>query len=189
MGMEVRAHRISLSKHWDWAEQSDDFSLKADIVAEEELSCAIAELRLWLDPFLLVAWVREEAQALGCSARMEETFDQPAECGPRILLGVLAYAYAMGVFSSEEIVRNCRTNSAFGALSEGKFLFRQELTRFRRRHRALLTELLARIFVRSVSERFGFSQGDVVLPYIKTCTHQAAIQRLDIARHLDTSDE
>jgi hypothetical protein len=110
------------------------------------------------------------------------------ECSPKILLSVLAYSYAMGVFSSEEIVRNCRTNGAFGALSEGKFLFRQELTRFRRRHRAMLIELITRIFVRAVSEWFEFSERDVSA-YVKICMHRAAVERLDIARHLDTSDE
>jgi hypothetical protein len=88
MGMEVRADQISLAGRW--AEDSDDFGLKADIVAEEELSRAIADLRLWLDPFLLVGWVREEAEALGCSARMPEMFDQSVECSPKILLSVLA---------------------------------------------------------------------------------------------------
>jgi hypothetical protein len=185
--MELRAHQISLAGD-GLAGDSSDFASGADLVGEDELSSAMRDLRLWLDPFLLVSWVREEAVGLGCSARMPEMFDRSSECSPRILLSVLAYSYAMGVFSSEEIVRKCRTNGAFGALSEGKFLFRQELTRFRRRHRALLTELITRIFIRSVSEWLGLKEGNL-LPYIKTCLHRAAIERLDIARHLDASDE
>lgn len=185
--MELRADQISLAGHC-CTEISSDFALDADLVGEDELSCVLRDLRLWLDPFLLVSWVREEADGLGCSARMPEMFDRSAECSPKILLNVLAYSYAVGVFSGEEIVRNCRTSAAFGALSEGKFLFRQELTRFRRRHRTLLTELITRTFVRSVSEWLELDEGDL-LPYIKTCLHKAAIERLDIARHLDTSDE
>jgi hypothetical protein len=92
------------------------------------------------------------------------------------------------VFSSEEIGRNCRTNAAFSALAGGKFLFRQELTHFRRRHRTLLTELVARVFIRTVSEWFRLS-ADEIAPYLETYLRRIAIERLDIARHLDAVDE
>jgi hypothetical protein len=185
--MEVRAaHKMGSVGHW--VEESSGFGPNANILGEDELSSALVDLRACVDPFLLAAWVGEEANALGCNARMPEMFDRSAECSPRILLCVLAYSYTRGVFSSEEIVRNCRTNGVFGVLAEGKFLFRQELTRFRRRHRALLAKLIARVFVRFVSEWFGFNRRE--LPAcIETYLERTAIDRLDIARHLDTSDE
>jgi len=182
MGMESQVHETGLMG------KQPVILRNRDIIELDEVSRFIGELRGWVDPFVLASWVGEEADALRHSIRMEETFDEKAECDPNIILSVLAYSYATGVFSSEEIVRNCRTNAAFGALSGGKFLFRQELTRFRRRHRTLLTELVARVFIRAVCEWFGMSAGEIA-PYLDSYLRRMAIERLDIARHLDAVDE
>jgi hypothetical protein len=158
-----------------------------EIIELDEVSKFIGELRGWVDPFVLASWVGKEAEALG-HFTTEESVDEKTDCDPSVILSVLAYSYATGVFSSEEIVRSCRTNAAFGALAGGKFLFRQELTRFRRRHRTLLMELVARVFIRAVSEWFGLSAGKIA-PYLDSYLRRMAIERLDIARHLDAVDE
>jgi hypothetical protein len=163
-------------------------SRDSQIIGLEEVSRLIGELRGWVDPFALASWVEKEAEGLGPLTSVEATVDEKAECDPAIILSVLAYSYAIGVFSSEEIVRNCRTNSALSTLAGGKFLFRQELTRFRRRHRALLMELVGRVFIRAVSEWFGLDVG-AIAPYLDTHLRRLAIERLDIARHLDAIDE
>jgi hypothetical protein len=167
--------------------QSADYADR-EIIELDELSKVIGELRSWADPFALASWVESEAEALSYHSGMEEGFDQKSECNPGIILGVLGYSYAIGIFSSEEIVRHCRTNDAFGALAGGKFLFRQELTRFRRRNRPLLIELIGRVFVRAVSEWYGLGRTEVA-PYIESYLRRMAIERLDIARHLDMVDE
>jgi hypothetical protein len=51
----------------------------------------------------------------------------------------------------------------------------------------MLIELITRIFVRAVSESFEFSERDVSA-YVKICMHLAAVERLDIARHLDAAE-
>jgi Transposase domain (DUF772) len=158
----------------------------SQILGLEEVSRLIGELRGWVDPFALASWVEKEAEGLSPLTSVE--VGEKAECDPSIILSVLAYSYALGVFSSEEIVRNCRTNSALSTLAGGKFLFRQELTRFRRRHRTLLMELVARVFIRAVSEWFALNVG-AIAPYLDTYLRRLAIERLDIARHLDAIDE
>lgn len=157
------------------------------IIGVDVVSRLIGELRGWVDPFVLASWVEKEADGLGPLARVA-TIDEKAECDLGIILSILAYSYALGVFSSEEIVRNCRTNSALSTLAGGKFLFRQELTHFRRRHRALLTELVARVFIRAVSEWFGLGAAKIA-PYLDAHLRRLAVERLDIARHLDAADE
>jgi len=157
------------------------------IIGLDEVSGLISELCGWVDPFVLASWVEKEAEGVGPLAKIA-TVDEKAECDPGIILSVLAYSYALGVFSSEEIVRNCRTNAALHTLAGGKFLFRQELTRFRRRHRALLTEFVARVFIRAVAEWYGLDGGKIA-PYLDTHLRRLAIERLDIARHLDAVDE
>ena len=159
-----------------------------EVIDLDEVSKFIAGLRGWVDPFALASWVVEEAERLCPSTRLDEAFDEKRECNPSVILTVLAYSYVTGVFSSEEIVRNCRINAAFGALAGGKFLFRHELTHFRRRHRTLLMELVARVFVRAVSEWFALGP-DEIAPYLDSDLRRVAIERLDIARHLDAVDE
>jgi len=157
-------------------------------IGRDKVSEVIDELPNWPDPFALASWVQKEADALTYAAVMAGIFDPKAESDTRVLLCVLAYSYAIGIFSSEEIVRNCRTNDAFAALSGGKFLLRQELKWFRCRNRPLLIELVGRVFVRAVCEWYNLGRTEVA-PYIETHLRRAAIERLDIARHLDTVDE
>jgi hypothetical protein len=180
-GMESQVHETGLMG------KQPAISRDRERTGLDQVSRLVGELRGWIDPFVLASWVENEADGLGpltSAARV----DEKAECDPGIILSVLAYSYALGIFSSEEIVRNCRTNSALRTLAGGKFLFRQELTRFRRRHRALLTELVARVFIRAVSEWFGLEAGKIA-PYLDTHLRRLAIERLDIARHLDAIDE
>jgi len=159
-----------------------------EVVELDEVSRVIGELRSWADPFALASWVEQEAEILNHGARISGVFDSTAECDPSMILSVLGYSYAIGVFSSEDIARNSRANNAFNALAGGKFLFRQELTVFRRRNRALLTELVARVFVRAVCEWYGLGRTEVA-PYLDSYLRRLAIERLDIARHLDAVDE
>ena len=159
-----------------------------EIIPLDEISRVINELRSWADPFAFASWVEGEAEALSYGAIMEGAFDPKGESDPRIILCVLAYSYAIGIFSSEEIVRHCRTNEAFSALSGGKYLFRQELKWFRCRNRPLLTELVGRVFVRAICEWYGLGRTEVA-PYIDSHLRRLAIERLDIARHLDSVDE
>jgi len=181
-GMETQVHETGIMG------KQPAISRDREIIGLDQVSRLIGELRGWVDPFVLASWVDKETERLVPLTRFAEAIDEKPECDPGIILSVLAYSYALGVFSSEEIVRHCRTNSALRTLAGGKFLFRQELTRFRRRHRALLTELVARVFIRAISEWFGLDAGRIA-PYLDTHLRRLAIERLDIARHLDAIDE
>jgi|ERR1051325_8674866 hypothetical protein len=123
--MESRVHEPVSA----WA-QSVGYA-DSELIGLEQMSKVISELNRWADPYVLASWVMSEADALSYSAMMDGTFDQKAQSDPRALPSVLAYSYVIGVFSSDEVVQNCRTNHAFLALTGGKFLFRQELKWFR----------------------------------------------------------
>jgi len=180
--MESRVHEVRLRDG-----RSAIFAEK-EVLGLDEVSSVVGGLSNWADSFALASWVDAEAHALSYGLGMEEAIDQKADCNPAVGLSVLGYSYVIGIFSSEEIVRHCRTNEAFAALSGRKFLFRQELTLFRRRHRPLLIELIGRVFVRAVCEWYGVGRTDVA-PYIESHLRRMAVERLDIARHLDTVDE
>jgi transposase len=61
---------------------------------------------------------------------------------PKTLLGVLLYAYAVGVRSSRQIQRRCHEDLAFRVLSGNQTPDHVTIARFRVRHQAALAELL-----------------------------------------------
>lgn len=180
--MESRVHEPVLA----W-EQSVGYA-DSELIGLEQCSKVISELNRWADPYALASWVVSEADALSYGMMMQGAFDQKEHSDPGALLSILAYSYVNGIFSSEEVVQNCRTNEAFAALSGGKFLFRHEVKWFRCRNRPLLTELVGRVFVRAICEWYGLGRTEVA-PNIETYLRRLAVERLDIARHLDTVDD
>lgn len=71
-----------------------------------------------------------------------------------MLLTLLCYAYAVGVYGSEEIEEACQSDQAFRYLCAGRVPGWSMLRRFRRANRALLTRCLAAV-LRRVSRGTG----------------------------------
>jgi hypothetical protein len=73
----------------------------------------------------------------------------PASCGrslpPANLASLLAFAYATGRFSSEDIAAECLETSVMKYLAVGRPVEWTELRRFRRRHRCLVVACLAEL--------------------------------------------
>ena len=61
---------------------------------------------------------------------------------PKLLLGVLLYAYAVGVRSSRQVVRRCTEDLAFRVLAGNQVPDHVTIARFRVRHQQALAELL-----------------------------------------------
>jgi hypothetical protein len=143
----------------------------------------------WVDAWSLLGWVEEEVDKLDWSkAAVRDYLDRHPDYRPRVLLCLLAYAYATQVFGSEEIVRNCYSDTIYRLVCEGKAPERQELIRFRRDHRGLLKEILTYVFVRAVRERWGIGL-TLLPPGLKRSLLENALERLNIARHMDSMEE
>lgn len=147
------------------------------------------DIRRWVDTGTLIVWLDEEAEHL--DRDLPELRPCPRESTQdsfKATLCLLVFAYATGVLDSEEIARNCRADIAFRLLCSGTAPFQDELVRFRRKNRDLIATLLVNILARAVHYRFGYC---MVPPTVPLCQHLRAyaIQRLDIARHMDTCDE
>ena len=67
-----------------------------------------------------------------------------APYAPRMMVKVLLYAYATGVFSSREIARKLEEDVAFRMLAAGNFPQHRTVCEFRRRHLAEFSELFVR---------------------------------------------
>jgi transposase len=61
---------------------------------------------------------------------------------PKTLLGVLLYAYAIGVRSSRQIQRRCTEDLAFRVLAGNQILDHVTIARFRARHQQALADFL-----------------------------------------------
>jgi hypothetical protein len=157
-------------------------------VEDEEFTLP-ADLTQWIEPTVLMEWAEEEAENLGWrQPEVEGYLKQHPEYRPKIMLTLLTYAYATQVLSSEEIASRCYADTDFRLISRGEAPRARELMRFRRENRGLLRGILYQLFVRAVKERYP--TGSVLLPPgLKRLLLDSAVERLDIARHMDSLDE
>jgi hypothetical protein len=84
-------------------------------------------------------------------------------------------------------VARCRTDRLFSILCEGKIPFPEELTRFRRKNRVLIAEILTRLFARIWRHHSAGGTGEAGVCGQKALRDMAMV-RLDIARHMDSCD-
>jgi hypothetical protein len=137
------------------------------------------DLRQWIDPWTLAGWTEKEVEKLR---------DESWPIGPgnsfRRTARLLVFAYASRVFDSEEVVRKCHVDPVFRVLCDGEPPIARELWSFRRNNRMLLQDLLSRVLLYSVRERFGLD-ATVPQPGLEQDLRQHATERLNIARHMD----
>jgi transposase len=103
------------------------------------------DLRDWLPADHLAWFVRDvvdqlDLEPLLCAYRADG-HGHPAY-DPKTLLGVLLYAYAIGVRSSRQIQRRCREDLAFRALAGNQLPDHVTIARFRVRHQQALAGFL-----------------------------------------------
>ena len=146
------------------------------------------DLTEWVKAADLRQWIADEVDTLNWSnPELVEYLRQQPSYQPRMLLCLLTYAYATGVYDSDDIVRRCGKDEHFHAISgdrlsvSGKFL-----VRFRRENRGLLKWCLVQVFKRALKAELG----DCMLPAgMKRRLVDAAVGRLDMARQVDRGGE
>ena len=95
------------------------------------------DLREWVGEGHLAHQVSELVDGLELGAfyrRYEEDGRRNAPYEPRMMVKVLIYAYATGVFSSRKITRKLEEDVAFRMLAAGNFPQHRTICEFRRRH-------------------------------------------------------
>jgi len=156
--------------------------------AREDMLVIPVDLTEWVDGCQLMEWVEEEVRGLDWeNPEVQRVLQQHPEFRPKVLLNLLTYAYATGVFGKDEIVRRCYSETVYRLLSEGQAPDPHELNQFRREHRGLLRGLLYQILVRALRHKHV---GDAWLPPgLKRYLLDNAMERLTLARHVDTVEE
>lgn len=148
------------------------------------------DLREWVAPATLEAWIEEEILGLDWHHPLViEHLRLNPEFRPKVMLRLLSFGYATQTFSTREMVSRCHTEPAFASLCEGRVPFPHELTGFRRKNRRLLVKILAGVFSRALHFRFPrMVAGPNTADSTKTLEDRANA-RLDIARHMDIGDD
>jgi hypothetical protein len=142
---------------------------------------------VWFSPWILAGWVQEEVGRLDLDQNDQHSTGQKCNSGDRdALLALLSFSYLIGVFDGEGILRESLQGAGVSLLtSQPPGLL--ELVCFRRRHRGLLVTLLGRLIVRAIREKLNL-RANVLPLWVKRRVHEQAVERLDIARHLDNCD-
>ena len=111
-------------------------------------------LREWLPEAHLAHYISETVDALDLAvffARYEDGGARNQPFHPAMMVKVLVYGYATGVFSSRKIARKLHEDVAFRVLAAGNFPKHRTICDFR----ALHVQELAGLFVQVVSKHAG----------------------------------
>ena len=81
---------------------------------------------------------------------------------PKVLLGLLAYAYTTGTYRSMDVERQVRADHGMGYLSAGSFPEWTALMRFRRENRQLLLAAIDRVYRLAWAFRSGQTRLDEI---------------------------
>jgi hypothetical protein len=101
------------------------------------------------------------------------------------MLEFLAYVYVTRLSGSDEILGSCRCEPALMLLCEGNPPFRDEIITFRRGNRKVLQRVLSDLYRRAIASNCPGVRASLLLNAV---AEQAAIDRLNCARHMDTAD-
>jgi hypothetical protein len=120
---------------------------------------------------------------------MELLRHQP-EFEPKALLNTMTLAYASGIFTAEEIARRCSTDVEFRAVRPKLPPIAGELKAFRKENRGLFKWTLVKVITRALRSQFVEGNDVESLPMgLSRYVVENAIERLEIARHMDRSGE
>ena len=151
-----------------------------------ELSIPL-DLSEWVPISQLSEWILSDVATLDwINPELLEFLRQHPEFEPKALLNTLALAYATGVFGAEEISRQCSDNPDFRTVRPKLPPLVAEMQQFRKENRAVFKWCLAQVITRALKTQFNEGDDlDVLPPGVRRLVVENAIERLDIARHVD----
>jgi hypothetical protein len=139
----------------------------------------------WVDKHELIAWIDAELEGIDWTNPTIVTFEQKhPQFRPKMFLRLLTYAYATSIYASEDVAEACYRDELFRQICEGDPPTARAIRAFRRENRSLLQWFLMEVFKQSIKHKFN--AGDfLVSPGLKRSLADAAIARIDLARHMD----
>jgi hypothetical protein len=148
----------------------------------------LTDVSEWVPPFRLKGWIEQEIGNLDWdSPQTSGSLRRPLDHQPKMLLSLLSFAYARGVFGHEEIAARCDSDAMFRVICEGKVPVVQDLSNFRRRNRLLLERILAGVFLQAVRDKFELDAA-WLSPELAQDLSDQATHRLNLARHMNNGE-
>lgn len=139
-----------------------------------------------IDSAAILLWIDEELDRLS-----DGWVVNPKACGElsfRTMVKLIVFALATNVYSSTEIVRRCHSSPPFRMLCNGTAPLPDELMSFRHKNRELIVNCLETVLLRAVRSRRTLinvaSLGD-----LQSALRDQAVERLNIASHVDSQEE
>lgn len=147
------------------------------------------DLGEWIPSSQLSEWILSDVATLDwINPELLDLLRQQPEFEPKALLNTMTLAYATGVFGAEEIARQCSGNPDFRAVRPKLPPLAAEMQQFRKENRGVFKWCLARVITRALKAQFTEgSTMNTLPPGVRRLVIENAIERLDIARHIDRS--
>ena len=155
-----------------------------------ELSIPL-DLTVWVTPAQLRDWIMSDVATLDwTSSDLLELLRRQPDFEPKALLNTMTFAYAIGVFGAEEIARHCSEDLEFRGVRPKLPPVAAELKRFRKENRGLFKWCLVSVITRALKSQFVEGEASGMLPAgLRRYVVENAVERLDIARHMDRGPE
>lgn len=167
-------------------------TLEQPLRAETQAELTIPlDLSVWVPAAQLRDWIMADVATLNwTNPELLEVLRKHPDFEPKALLNTMAFAYATGVFASEEIERSCSTNPEFRGVRPKLPPLASELKKFRKENLGMLKWCLVNAISRALKTQFIEGPTiDVLPPGLKRYVVENAIERLELARHMDRSGE
>jgi len=146
------------------------------------------DLLEWVDESTLLVWLEQEILRLDWHHPLVQSYlREHPDYHPKVMLSVLAFGYLTRSFSSESIAEACRTEKAFRVLCQGTLPFAHELVAFRKKNRAVVERVVTGVFLRAICHKFDLNHADLPAE-LEHDIRRRAVERLNIARHMDVLD-
>lgn len=118
------------------------------------------DLGEWVTPEVLVRWVEMLVGSLDWkNPELLDLLRRNPAFRPRPLLSLLLHAYALGQFSSAEIVEGCYRDPQLGRWFDGSAPAVKTLSLFRRQNRGLIRWGLMELLKRSFRQKYELGEG------------------------------
>ncbi len=156
--------------------------------ADEDVRIPL-DLSAWVPTARLREWIMTEVATLDwTNAELLELLRKDPDFEPKALLNTMIFAYAMGIFTAEEIARRCSEDIEFRGVRPRLPPRVDELKRFRKENQVVLKWGLAKVIGRAFKSQL--IEGDEIArlpPGLQRYVMDDAVQRLNLARYLDRS--
>jgi hypothetical protein len=136
-------------------------------------------------------WIKADVATLNWSnSELVELLRRYPEFEPQALLNSMTLAYATGVFGAEEIARHCSADPQYRPVRPKLPPLAVDLKRFRKENRGVFKWCLVNIITRALKTQFIEGESiELLPPGLRRYVVENAVERLDIARHMDRSAE